>query len=347
MIKKMNSNQFMEILEETGNSVKEMKDYINNFTNIMEQKVNLISNIQEYNQYKTDLIEVLPCQINSVNHILLECEPKGTFSQYGLSVHPKIKTSSNVMNFSTPEGYIYKNNAEVIVNDESDEMFKAMLQHDSTSASNIAFKEFENENISFEVIINPTEPLGDVSTNVIELSPYLHGSFDITRVEISTLDDYRSGSAASYVISNTISSVGNTRIFLEQKLKIWKIKFMVRIKFRNEAGRFPFGLKHLYLLNVSTSADSYADVEIKTYGTVKWISEEIIVTDQYGEHETTCEAEGITLYANRNGSDLSYQIKTSKGLSMNAIARNIDRFYVHIPLTKGITAIKFKKITNV
>lgn len=348
MIKKLTSEQFMNILEDAQSSISDTRTQVENIKTEIENRINIINNIEEYNQHKIELLNKKEKPMNTNSILIIDGEEiAGNYSTCGVTVHPKIKTSVNVLNFSTPDGYIYKNNASVSINGQEESVYNAMLMEDSIQNKGCAFAEFDTDEIKLQVTINPTELLGDTKTNIIELFPYLPGSFDINNVEIFTMQDYKTDAkiVPTYAINKGMLSVGNSRIFLKEKLDVWKIVFSITLKYRNEAGKYPFGLKHLYLINANLVSNSYIDVKASTESIIKYISEDIIITDQYGERESTCENEGIELYANNIGGELSYSIMTSKGITLNALTKNIKDFYLHVPLDRSIISIKFKNIT--
>lgn len=348
MIKKLTSEQFMNILEDAQDSISSTKEQVENIKSEIENRINLINNIEEYNQYRIELLNRKEKSSAKSGVLLIDSEDiAGNYSTCGITVHPEIKSSTNVMNFATPEGYIYKNNATVSMDNKEDTSYNAMLMDDSIQGKGIAFDEFDSSEIKLTVTINPTELLGDTKTNVIELFPYLPGSFDINDVEVFTMQDYKTDSKIipTYSINQGMLSVGNSRIFLNEKLDVWKIIFNITLNYKNEAGKYPFGLKHLYLLNANLVSSSYVDVKVSADSTIKYISEDIIITDQYGERESTCADEGIKLYANNIGGELSYSIMTSKGITLNAMTKNIKEFYLHVPLDRSIISVKFDNIT--
>ena len=350
MIKKLTSEQFMNILEEAQESISSTKDKVNDIKNKAEAKINLINNIIDYNQYRIDKMLARDKTASSTKFLLIDSDEKsGSYSEYGIEVHPKIKKSTNVLNFATPDGYVYKNNATVSINKVEDVSYNNMLIHDTIADKDCFFKEYDTDFLEIQVTINPTALLGSTKTNIIELMPYLPGSFNINDVQIFTMQDYKTmeENVPTYTINQGMLSAGSTRIFLENKLDIWKIIFHVTLKYKNQANKYPFGMKHIYLLNADMVTDSYINIRAETDNVIKYISEDLIITDQYGERESTCEKEGIKLYANNNGGELSYEIMTSKGLTLNALTKNTREFFIHIPLNKSIISIKFKNITPV
>ena len=336
----------MNVLEDAQDTITQTKNTVENIQSVLENKINLMNAIIEYNNNRLEVLSNKNLVKDTDKILLIDNKENGTYSSYGVGIHPKINSSINIMNFSSPNGYIYKDNATVYIDSVEKGDFKSILVENSIQNKGIAFDEFESDTIQLDVVIDQTNLLGATKTNVIEISPYLPGSFDINTIMIYTSQDYKTGdNTPTYTINQGMLSTGNTRIFLEEKLDIWKVTFNIKLTYQNEAGKYPFGLKHLYFLNANIAANSYVVASCTKDNTIKYISEDITVIDQYGERVTTCTKEGIKLYGSNTGNELSYQIATSKGLTLNAIAKNIKEFFVYVPLNTSIISIKFDNIT--
>ena len=57
MIKKLTSEQFMNILEDAQNSISDTKIQVENIKTEIENKMNVINNIEEYNQHRIELLD--------------------------------------------------------------------------------------------------------------------------------------------------------------------------------------------------------------------------------------------------------------------------------------------------
>ena len=120
----------------------------------------------------------------------------------------------------------------------------------------------------------------------------------------------------------------------------------IRVNFQNAAGKYPFGLKHLYFLNCNYNPNSYMVFYVDRNRYIDWVSDDIVIRDQDGLRLTTCTNEGIELYMEYNDGKLSSEITPSKGLNQNTIARNIYGFYVKVPIKKGTISLKFNEISE-
>ena len=354
MIKTKTSKEFMDILEESSNTISEIKDDLVSIKKELSNKLKLISNIQEYNEKETTQLTLIAengISADSSKTILLtEQNLDGNYSIYGTTIMPAVSNSPyNILNMSSSTGRIFKNNANVYIDDEKRPDFVYALMDDSISTKHVAFDVFDNDTIELNVVIDPGQLLGSTKFNTIEILPYIPGSFDIERIEIFTMQDYKTQDEdPSYTINNGMTDVGISRILMENKMDLWQCKMTIKLKYKNSDGKYPFGLKHIYFLNANYNTSSYVVTEIKKDNYIDWISEDIVIIDQYGKRNSTCKEEGIELYAGRvegnGGDELVYQIKTSKGINQHSITRNINTVYAKIPVSKGIIAIKFDNI---
>ena len=123
MIQKMSSKDIMDLLEESQNSIKDIELNVNDIKSELEKRLSIIKNVQEYTQESIiDIKELLSNGFsdNVENIILLSQQEatEGLYDKYGSVIHPAfIKTPTNVFNFGTISGKIFKNNANVKIND--------------------------------------------------------------------------------------------------------------------------------------------------------------------------------------------------------------------------------------
>ena len=177
-----------------------------------------------------------------------------------------------------------------------------MLMHDSIVGKSISFEEFDTPDITIEIEINPSDLLGATNFNIIEILPYIPGSFDITGIKVFTMQDYRTNNTtvASLTIMNTISDVGASRIMIDQTRELWKIILNVHVNFSNSNNKYPFGLKHIYFLKGDYNPNSNIVFKVTKNKYIDWISEDIIIHDQNGKYESTCSEQNIKLYMEYN-----------------------------------------------
>lgn len=360
MIQKMNSKQLMDVLHNSEQSIRDLEDEINIMNNELVQHLEVVSNAQEFALRQTNELQqfVKDGYDNNAKAKIVFSRSDivgGTFDVYGSIIHPAfIKEPTNIFNFSTTSGKVFKNNANVYINDVSKESYKNMLMDDTILDKGIMFEEFDDPSLTLTVEINPDNLLGATEFNVVEMLPYLPGSFDISQVRIYTMQDYHQQSLSPSFLffpetgdsSAAIEDFGASRIFMDKTRKLWKAEFDITLKFMNSAGKFPFGLKHLYFLKANYDSDSHAIVRVSRDKFVDWISEDIIVHNQAGVFQTTCKEMGIKLYMSYIGDVLSLEIATSLGLGQNPIPKNLKEFYVRVPLSVSMLSMKFDHIED-
>lgn len=353
MIQKITSKDIMDLLEKSKTSIDKIESNVSSIQTELEKRLSVVKNIQEYtNKNLFDIKETLSSGTigsEAENIVLLsqQNEAYGLYDSYGSVIHPAfIKTPIDIFNFGSITGKIFKNNAIVTINDVTKESYTNMLMHDSIVGKSISFEEFDTPDITIEIEINPSDLLGATNFNIIEILPYIPGSFDITDIKVFTMQDYRTNNTtvASLTIMNTISDVGASRIMIDQTRELWKIILNVHVNFSNSNNKYPFGLKHIYFLKGDYNPNSNIVFKVTKNKYIDWISEDIIIHDQNGKYESTCSEQNIKLYMEYNDGVPSFEIATSLGLTQNPIPRNIKSFWVCMPIIRSINSIRFKEI---
>ena len=356
MIDKMTTKGVMDVIEK---SISRIDDIDNSFSQMKSEFINrlaIASNELEYSMKElADLKMLAGTESTGTTVILADSKLDGIYQQFGTSIHPAwVSEPANVMNFMSAMGPIYKDNAEVTITEiDSDDGprklsgWKSILMHDAVKGKQAIMTEFDTSSIDLEVKINPNDLLGATSFNTIELLPYLPGSFDITGIEVYTVQDYKTGdNVPSALKSSSLTEANVERIILPQTLFLYKIIFHITLNFKNSNGKYPFGFKHIYFLNANMNPNSYVIAPIVKDKYIDWISEDIIVRDQNGLRETTCTNEDIEIYMTNTGDELRDEIKTTKGLAQNSLSRNVKIVYAKIPLTNAISYLKFQNIAT-
>lgn len=350
MIPKLSSKQLMDVLEKTESNVDVLRENINTMQVELDKQLGIFGNAMEFASQSIGRFneELLQDEAKSNTTFILADQEKidGTYQQYGLTVLPYTTANKgNVFNLITAVGPVFKNNANVYIDEEVAPTFVDALMHDAIKGKKNAFDEMSQSEFTLKVAINPNESFSASSFNTIELLPHIPGSFDITGIRVFTMKDYRMQASLPSINMNTnLESTGACRICLGQTVELYSCEIDIRVKFQNSAGKYPFGLKHIYFLNSNFNPDSYMVFKVSRNRYIDWVSDDIIIHDQDGVRRTTCSDEGIQLYMNYEGGVLSSEIVPSKGLTQNTLPRNMYDFYVKLPIKKGIISLKFKTI---
>lgn len=349
---RVSSKQIMGLLDNARNRISALETNVATMKLNMDSRLSVIRNIQEYEEKQmkelTSLVDNGKWVEQSTKMVLVRSDIiEGVYTQFGSTVHPKfLKEPTDVFNFKTATGYAFKDNASITINDTAKSKYKAMLMNDSITGQDICFEEFDTPELEIRVRISPGELLGTTEFNMIELMPYLPGSFTVNSLDIYSLQSYyMNDETPDSSMPGNIKNVGVCRLLVDDKYNLYEMRMRVTLNFQNSNGKYPFGLKHLYFLNAELNTESYVVLKVKQNKYIDTISEDLIVTDQTGSVSTTCREEDMEMYIEwSNGIGID-SISTTKGLTSNPIPRDIKEFFVKYPIRRSTTAIQFNSIT--
>lgn len=351
-VNKVSSKQLMGLLDESRNRIASLESNVTTMKLNLDSRLSVIRNMQELEEQRmTELTSMLENGkwVEQANKVVLTRANvvEGVYSQFGSTIHPRfLKEPTDVFNFRAVNGYAYKDNASFMINDISKPKYIAALMNDSITGQDICFEEFDSPDITISIKVNPGELLGTTACNVIEIVPYLPGSFDINTLQLFSLQGYyMQDETAASEMPNKISKVGICRLLLDNTYNLYELRMNIHLNFKNGNGRYPFGLKHLYFLNGDMNTDSYIVTKMTQNKYIDTISENISIVDQTGTVNTTCRDENITIWMDwSNGTGID-SIATSKGLTSNPVPRDIKEFFVYMPIQRSTMSFQFNSIT--
>lgn len=285
------------------------------------------------------------------------------YTQYGQTAHASfISLPAQVCNILTDTGPIFKDNASVsFITEQSGEevddysySYANILRHEADPDKEDVFHTFPVSHVTLRVEIKPSLLIGNSSCNLIELCPYLPGTFAISEIRVWTMDQYLSNDleAPAFTTPGSVSyqNMGAARIYIDPvghtTFSLYRIEFDLVIQ-QQENG-YSFGLKHLYFYNANMdTANSYVIVKIEKDGYVSSVGQTITAVSPEGP--TTVQPESyypdddpenyIRFYMFYENGSLQNEISRSA-----AIARNITSFYAKVPLFRPIKAISFNGV---
>ena len=340
MLYQPTTNELMDKFNKSINNISELQQDIDSAKAAVKSRLKILDM-----QYEYLLRSVTGLQdINNTNqNKIVFAETNildGLYDSYGITIHPKFKkTPSNILNFKTTTGYIFKNNVLVTASNdpETDEVedtdYLEMLKHDSIESKGYILKEYDNPNLTFTISMEDTKTLGNVNFNVIEVLPYLSGSFDMS------IDFYERG--AEYpngYYAQRLFNVAASRIILPSKIEFSKVKFTIKLKFKN-SNKYIFGLKHLYFLNASLEEeDSYVVVKAIKTANINYLYDDVLFKTQdgvYSNQDHTLADFNIEVYANYDYDNnvLSRSIEASTKEDPRYISLNLNSLYFKVPIT--------------
>lgn len=347
MIKKMSSQDFNDILENTKNKVITINNDIYKMKNDMENKIKVIKYNMEY--LNSCLSQVNSSEKKDGSFIFLNNNYKGLYETYGDYVHAAYKTEPinlfNIIPINTNKIY-YTDEAFVSINEIQNDQFKNILKADSIENKDIFFEEYiskeeiktdENTNASYlakdnkiniTITINKEKTYGISKFNIIEIDPYLMRSFDIETINIYDTSD----TIPSYTLSNIQSD--KQHIILDKKYLFNKVEFILNPKYYSEKDNnkiIPFGLNHIYFLLTDFRNDSYIELPYYNENFIDYIDDRCILYTSKGEIETTLSEQGIKIYLDNVNGILTTEQQPSSNIK-NTIVRNLNQIYFKVPL---------------
>ena len=349
MIKKMSSQDFNDILENTQNKIVTMNNNISSLKKDMELKLKIISYEMEY--LNSNINKINNTEKKDDDYILLSNLNEGLYECFGTNIHAYFKTKPinlfNIIPINSLDIF-YKDEAKVKINDVENDYFDNILKADNYKDKEIFFEELpynesEDNNIKLTIYKNRQKQYGYSKFNIIEIDPYIIGSFDIEKILIYDLNDNN----PSVTLTN-IQAVNKTRILLDKKYDFNKIEIFIKPKFistKNDEKIIPFGLKHIYLLEADFRNDSYIEIKYQTDSYIDYINNKVDIYTPEGIITTTLTEQGIKIYLDKIKDTLNNEQEPT-----NTISRNVNTLYFYIPLkqsdntissTNSIYAFKF------
>lgn len=333
----MSSKELNEIFSNAQKDTINFQQKIQAIKNDMSKKITIIKYENEFINKKLDVVNA--GLISNEKIMSFENNSCGVFNDYGYMIHPKFKkTPIDILNLKLPNGDNYFRN-EVIakVNGIEKSEYVNILMADNHVEKNIVFEEFETSDISLEYTLSNAYNLGTMRFNTIEIDPYLYGAYDLTSIEIFSLDSSNNISAEPTYIYNGYSNIGRIRIILPDKLKFTKIKFNFKINFktqRNTIDIYPFGLKHINLLESDFIEDSFVITEYISDDFVEYVMNDMVLYTTQGKKEIIANEYGIEVFTNYENNTLFGKVNLSSSAGIYRIPKNTRTLYVKIPLIK-------------
>jgi hypothetical protein len=346
-IQKMNSQDFNNIMTETQNKILEMNNNIDSIKSDMQTKL-LVMNY-EVDYLNSSLNKLSNSSVQDSSYILLDGNKHGLYSTYCNNVLPYLrKDPVNVFNVKpiNSEDIYFKDEAIVTINGIQLDDYKNIIKEDTVKSKKIYFEEFvfdsfvkqddsktsyidNNNTITISVSIDQQKAYGINKFNMIEIDPFLMGSFDIKTINVYDSN----GTTVLKTISN-ISNAGKTRIILDKKYLFKKVDLVVVPKYsiiKNEVQTYPFGLKHLYFYEVDFRNDSYIDIEYDSDNFIDYVNNKVDLYTPLGIQSSTLTEQGIKIYLDNVNGVLGTELEPTDNIR-KTIARNIKKIYFRVPL---------------
>jgi len=373
MIPKPNSLTLMNMIDETVERAKRIESDLADIKKQTETKLAILNTCYAVANQTLESLENAVTekarQEDTVVFALDANKVKGNrvigsqgYTQYGQTAHASfVSLPSQVFNILTDTGPIFKDNGTVkFITEENGEDYKYrycnILKQESDPSKEDVFHIFSTGQVTLRIETQPSHLIGGARCNMVELCPYLPGTFSIREIRVWTIDQYLSNDldVPAYISPESVSynNLGAARFYLDaadhRTLQIYRVEFDLIIQ-QQENG-YPFGLKHIYFYDADMdTANSYIIVKIEKDSYIGSVSRTVTVTTPEGRATVQPKQYG---YSDDPDNYIRFYMLYENGLLQNelvydnAIARNITSFYVKIPLFKPIKAISFNDVTT-
>lgn len=345
MIPKMNSQELNNILTNANEKIAEVNSKIDTIKSDLHTKLMIM-------RYETDYVNDCLYKLKSGSYTKdgtmksLISIFSNKYESYGSVVHASfIKEPINVFNLKvTGTGEVFfRDDMKITVNGQTNDKYKSILKHESLPRD-IYFEEFINPDVTIIIeTLEASKMLGSTRFNMIEMDSFLNGSYDITELNIYSLN--ADGTMNTTPKKYSYPEVGKLRVVFKEKVSFYKIEMKIKLKYKtkkNDIDIYPFGIKHLYLYDADFRPESYAILTLESDKSIASIHEDIRVKDTAGVRTSTMTTEGIEVFVDNNNGVLNTPVPTSTANQLNVIARDVNLLYVKIPLNgKALIGVEF------
>jgi hypothetical protein len=343
MIDRLTTTEVMEIFEKAATQAENMQKEVVDAKHAIEQKLSILDAQYEYAMNLSRGLKENEGRVPK-KIVLSTVEKVGEYDIYGETVHKKFtKAPRDIFNLKTTRGYLPKDNiTSVTVNGEENEAIKNSLRQESIEGRTYNITEYTTDTLTIIIEPNLKAPLGSLKMNMIEICPFLPGSFNIESLELYSKDNLENSSQA---LPNGIAEVGPRRIFFDDRTDVGKIVMRVKLLYKNSAGKYPFGLRHMYCQEVNTKENSYVIVRTDRSDYIAYINDDIVIKNQNGAGRVSSKDLGIKYYAEYDGNVLRHEIESSNEGDPNFVSLNTMSCFISIPLTLPLVSLTPSVIT--
>ena len=339
----LSSRDLTEKLMKADDHIESIKNSIEDIQRDLSQKLSIIHNEETFAARK---LEELMLYLKDGNRLAngrkekivfgLDVPENDHFELFGGTIHPEfLRTPRNLFNLTSRTGPLFRGNVVTYLNGEINNSLKMALMQEGAAGKEPFFIESETDEVSIIIEVDRSVLLGDTHFNMIEIIPYLEGSFDIERLDIREISS--PGIISHFVHSS--NGVAKSRFLFDKKYELFSIEMIVKLRYQNEAGLYPFGLHSLQFLNADFKSGSHAICKISRDEYIEYVGNNIIIHTDQGVSESTLLDEGIQAFIGYANGILGGEIQTSTDDVIYPIARNAKDIYLKIPLSKSIKSI--------
>lgn len=340
------SNELNEKMLKADEAIENIKNHVSAIESDIIKKMTIIRNEQQYaNELSYEILDLMnSSQYDANRSKIVFSETRnidGLYEKYGTTIHPQfVRTPRNLFNVITSSGPLFRGNVSVYINDALSTEAKHILMHDDCKGKDIYFEEFDSDTVNMYIEIDRSNLLGDTHFNVIELDPYLAGSFDIETIQIQEMYS----PDLTLLKAKDLSRIGRSRIILDKKYELYSIAITFKLKFKNNIEKYPFGIQSLQFLNADFRADSHIIAPVTKKEYIEFIGNDVSIRTVAGNEQATMQEKNIVMYFDYNGEILKNEIELSEDDIIYPISRNVKTVFARIPITTSVFSVEFNQI---
>ena len=339
MIYKKDSSEFMKMFDKANASLSAAHDDITTLAHNLSTRMSIVTESLKYLNTSIQELKIQSQSGSSSDKVVFASSDivDGFYSSFGMTYHPHlVKVPSNIFNFKSAAGCIYKDNATIFLGKEDvTSKWKHILMDDSIPDKEFFLEEFDTDEITLTVHGPSAGISGLLRWNMLEILPFIPGSFNITSMLV-----YEKGKNQVAHSLQNIENVSASRYILTEKVAFDSVSFKIKLKHQNDKGKYIFGLKHLYFLNADFNDKSYITVRIRRNKAIEYIYNDIVCHTQYGSADKTdTDDVKVKFYLDYENGVLGRELIQSTELEPIYMAINSSEIYMYVPLTTAFIAI--------
>ena len=338
MISRLTTTEVMEIFDKAAEKAESMQKEVRDVKQSIERKLTILDSQHEYALNKLKALNDNHGKV-ARKIVFATTEIVGEYDIFGETVHKKFtKAPRDIFNLKTTRGYFSKDNiSKVTVNGVENAAIREAIKQESIEGREFAVEEFSTNRLEIVIEPNLKAPLGSLKMNMIEICPFLPGSFNIENIQLYSKDNLDD---PAQELPIGIGAAGARRIVFDEKTDVGKIVISIKLLYKKSNGLFPFGLRHLYFQEANFKENSYAIVRVDKAGYISYILDSVTIRNQNGTGKVSSQEYGIQYYAEYSDGALKLELEPSASASEpNYISINATTCYIKIPITSPLVSM--------
>ena len=116
------------------------------------------------------------------------------------------------------------------------------------------------------------------------------------------------------------------------------------LDYRNNLGKYPFGLQSLQFLNADFKEESYVVAQVSKTKYIEHVGNKILLKDPLASTSSTMTEEEMLVYIDFREGVLTGEVPISTGDEIIPIPRNTNSLFVYVPLKRALSSMIIEDI---